>query len=84
MCCGSAGTYNILQPEISAQAARPQGGEHRGDGRRSGRDRQYRLHDADRVRLERADRATVELLDWAYGGPKPAGLPEARAMEAAE
>ena len=25
ICCGSAGTYNILQPEIAARAARPQG-----------------------------------------------------------
>ena len=25
---------------------------------------------------------TVELLDWAYGGPKPRGMPEGRALAA--
>ena len=27
---------------------------------------------------------TVQLLDWAYGGKKPVGVPEGRAREAAE
>ena len=29
ICCGSAGTYNLLQPEIAGAAARPQGRQHR-------------------------------------------------------
>ena len=29
ICCGSAGTYNILQPEIAGAAARPQGRQYR-------------------------------------------------------
>ena len=31
ICCGSAGTYNLLQPEIAGAAARPQGRQHRRD-----------------------------------------------------
>jgi glycolate oxidase iron-sulfur subunit len=27
---------------------------------------------------------TVELLDWAYGGKRPAGVPESSVLEAAE
>ena len=57
LCCGSAGTYNILQPEIAGAAARPQGEEHRGDRRRRHRHRQYRLHHPDRHRRRHADRA---------------------------
>jgi glycolate oxidase iron-sulfur subunit len=74
LCCGSAGTYNILQPEISAQL----------------RDRKVKNLAATGAEVvatgnigcitQIADRAgmpilhTVELLDWAYGGPKPAAL----------
>jgi glycolate oxidase iron-sulfur subunit len=74
LCCGSAGTYNILQPEIAAKL----------------RDRKVKnimATGADVVATgnigcitQIADRAgmpivhTVELLDWAYGGPKPAQL----------
>ena len=35
LCCGSAGTYNIMQPDIAARAARPQGREHRAHRRRT-------------------------------------------------
>ena len=57
LCCGSAGTYNIMQPEIANATARPQGEEHRGDRRRRRRHRQYRLHHADRRPRRHADRA---------------------------
>ena len=54
LCCGSAGVYNILQPRSPASCARarspnlaaPEAGRHR--------DRQHRLHDADRQRGSRA------------------------------
>ncbi len=74
LCCGSAGTYNIMQPEISARL----------------RDRKVRNIEATGAALvatgnigcitQIASAAqlpvvhTVELLDWAYGGKKPAGL----------
>ncbi|MBS3648416.1 glycolate oxidase subunit GlcF [Pseudaminobacter sp. 19-2017] len=74
LCCGSAGTYNILQPEISARL----------------RDRKVKNIEATGASLiatgnigcitQIASAArlpivhTVELLDWAYGGPKPREL----------
>jgi glycolate oxidase iron-sulfur subunit len=74
LCCGSAGTYNIMQPEIATQL----------------RDRKMKniaATGADIVATgnigcmtQIAGRAgmpivhTVALLDWAYGGPKPQGL----------
>ena len=74
LCCGSAGTYNITQPEISALL----------------RDRKVKNIEATGASLvatgnigcitQIASTAnlpvvhTVELLDWAWGGKKPAGL----------
>ncbi|WP_127519921.1 glycolate oxidase subunit GlcF [Mesorhizobium sp. Z1-4] len=74
LCCGSAGTYNIMQPDISARL----------------RDRKVKNLAATGAELvaagnigcitQIADRAgiptvhTVELLDWAWGGPRPATL----------
>ncbi len=74
ICCGSAGTYNILQPELSAElrarkvanieAASPEIVASGNIGCIS------QLAPA----LEMPIVHTVELLDWAYGGPCPAGL----------
>jgi glycolate oxidase iron-sulfur subunit len=74
LCCGSAGTYNIMQPEISAML-------------RDRKVKNIKATGADLVATgnigcvtQIADRAgmpivhTVELLDWAYGGPKPKGI----------
>ncbi|WP_011579708.1 MULTISPECIES: glycolate oxidase subunit GlcF [Chelativorans] len=77
LCCGSAGTYNILQPDISRRL----------------RDRKVENIEATGAVAVAAGNIgcitqiasgsalpivhTVELLDWAYGGPKPGGLPEA-------
>jgi glycolate oxidase iron-sulfur subunit len=74
ICCGSAGTYNMLQPELSARL----------------RDRKVKNIKATGTRVVAAGNIgcitqiassgdlavvhTVELIDWAYGGPKPAGL----------
>ncbi|MCD7107476.1 glycolate oxidase subunit GlcF [Rhizobium sp. DKSPLA3] len=74
LCCGSAGTYNILQPEISATLKR----------------RKVKNLEATRPDVIAAGNIgcltqiasgtaipivhTVELLDWAYGGPKPVKL----------
>jgi glycolate oxidase iron-sulfur subunit len=74
LCCGSAGTYNMLQPEISGQL----------------RDRKVANLEAVEPDIIAAGNIgcltqiahgtdlpvvhTVELLDWAYGGPTPPGL----------
>jgi glycolate oxidase iron-sulfur subunit len=75
LCCGSAGTYNMLQPEISARL----------------RDRKLGHIIATKPEIIAAGNIgcmtqlaqgtstpivhTVELLDWATGGPRPKGLP---------
>ncbi|MFQ5567561.1 MAG: heterodisulfide reductase-related iron-sulfur binding cluster, partial [Paracoccaceae bacterium] len=74
LCCGSAGTYNLLQPEIAAEL----------------RGRKVRNIEAVRPQLVAAGNIgcmmqigaataipvvhTVELLDWATGGPRPEAL----------
>ena len=74
LCCGSAGTYNLLQPEISAQL----------------KARKVKTLEARKpdiiaagnigcmMQIGSATRTpvvhTVELLDWATGGPKPKTL----------
>ncbi|MBZ9737302.1 glycolate oxidase subunit GlcF [Mesorhizobium sp. CA18] len=83
LCCGSAGTYNILQPDISARL----------------RDRKVKNIEATGASVvatgnigcitQIASAAklpvvhTIKLLDWAYGGPKPEGVSE-RVLAAAE
>ena len=74
LCCGSAGTYNLLQPEISAQL----------------KARKVETLEAKNPDMIAAGNIgcmmqigsgtgvpvvhTVELLDWALGGPKPRAL----------
>ncbi|WP_114394961.1 glycolate oxidase subunit GlcF [Oleisolibacter albus] len=74
LCCGSAGTYNLLQPDLAAQL----------------RDRKVRNIESVRPDVIAAGNIgcmtqigqgtglpivhTVELLDWATGGPRPAAL----------
>ena len=74
ICCGSAGTYNMLQPEIAAEL----------------RTRKVRNIESLRPQIIAAGNVgcmtqiaqgtglavvhTVELLDWATGGPRPAPL----------
>jgi glycolate oxidase iron-sulfur subunit len=81
LCCGSAGTYNLMQPEISKQL----------------RDRKVRSIEAKNPDVIAAGNIgcmmqigsasgipivhTVELLDWATGGPRPPALDRAEAAE---
>lgn len=74
LCCGSAGTYNLMQPEISGQL----------------KERKIRTLEARNPDIIAAGNIgcmmqigsgtevpvvhTVELLDWASGGPKPPAL----------
>ena len=74
LCCGSAGTYNLLQPELASRL----------------RDRKVGHIESLSPDVVAAGNIgcmvqlrggldvpvvhTVELLDWATGGPKPAGL----------
>jgi len=74
LCCGSAGTYNLLQPAIAArlrerklenlQALRP-------DLIAAGNIGCIKQLSGDGVPVLH----TVELLDWMAGGPAPAALP---------
>ena len=75
LCCGSAGTYNLLQPEIAGRL----------------RDRKVANLESTAPQVIAAGNIgcmtqiasgtgipvvhTVELLDWATGGPRPAALP---------
>jgi len=74
LCCGSAGTYNMLQPALATQL----------------RDRKVRNIESVKPQVIATGNIgcitqlatgtgipvvhTVELLDWATGGPRPAGL----------
>ena len=76
LCCGSAGTYNLMQPEISSQL----------------KERKLRTLEARNPDIIAAGNIgcmmqigsgtevpivhTVELLDWATGGPQPPALTE--------
>ena len=63
LCCGSAGTYNMLQPDLSARCA-TQGRQPRRHRGRCGRRRQHRLSDPNRPghrRSRRPHRSTSRL-----------------------
>ena len=74
LCCGSAGTYNILQPEIAARL-RERKVE---NSLRPGPTWSPRAISAASPRSPKVRGMpivhTVELLDWAFGGPRPAAL----------
>jgi glycolate oxidase iron-sulfur subunit len=75
LCCGSAGTYNILQPDIAATLRKRKVGNIEATGAAlvatgnigcmtqiGGGTKLPVVH-------------TIELLDWAWGGPRPEGVP---------
>ncbi|MCK0199043.1 glycolate oxidase subunit GlcF [Ancylobacter sp. 6x-1] len=74
LCCGSAGTYNILQPEIATRLrARKVANIERTDPQVIATGN---IGCMTQIGSGTAIPAvhTVELLDWATGGPQPAGL----------
>jgi len=74
LCCGSAGTYNILQPEIASQL----GDRKAANIARLGADvvSTGNIGCATQIGLRTATPVvhTVELLDWATGGPAPQSM----------
>jgi glycolate oxidase iron-sulfur subunit len=75
MCCGSAGTYNILQPKLAGQLGDRKAAnlaKLRADVIATGN-----VGCATQLQSRMAVPVvhTVELLDWATGGPRPAALP---------
>jgi glycolate oxidase iron-sulfur subunit len=74
LCCGSAGTYNILQPEIAARLR----DRKVANIARTGADVIASGNIGCMTQIASATGIpvvhTIELLDWAYGGPKPAAL----------
>jgi glycolate oxidase iron-sulfur subunit len=74
LCCGSAGTYNILQPEIAAELR-----DRKVANIRSIRPDVVATGNIGCITqlasgMDIPVAHTVELLDWAYGGPLPRGL----------
>ncbi len=74
LCCGSAGTYNIMQPEIAARLLARKAGNIERTGAQA-------IATGNIGCIAQIARGTdipilhtVELLDWAYGGDRPAEL----------
>jgi glycolate oxidase iron-sulfur subunit len=74
LCCGSAGTYNIMQPEISARLLerKVKNIEATGAALVATGNIGCITQIASAAKLPVVH--TVELLDWAYGGKRPAGI----------
>jgi glycolate oxidase iron-sulfur subunit len=74
LCCGSAGTYNLLQPELAARLK----SRKLANIATTAPDVIATGNVGCLVQLQGATPVvhTVELLDWATGGPKPAALHE--------
>ncbi len=71
ICCGSAGTYNLMQPFFARRLRQPQSREYRADESRCRRLRQYRLPDADRERhasFPSCIRSNCSIGHWAARG----------------
>jgi len=74
LCCGSAGTYNILQPQCAEPLRQRKIGNIRATGAAAVATGNIGCIQQLESGLGMPILHTVELLDWATGGPKPAGL----------
>jgi len=74
LCCGSAGTYNILQPQFAEPLRQRKIGNIRSTGAAAVATGNIGCIQQLESGLGIPILHTVELLDWATGGPKPAGL----------
>ena len=76
ICCGSAGVYNILQPEIAGQLGARKVQEHRAHPKP---DLIATGNIGCMTQIGRGTEIpivhTVQLIDWALGGPRPDSLP---------
>jgi len=74
ICCGSAGSYNILQPALAERLRARKAGhiEETGADVVAAGNIGCMVQIAGAVRIPVVH--TVELLDWASGGPKPEAL----------
>jgi glycolate oxidase iron-sulfur subunit len=74
LCCGSAGSYNLLQPELAGRLLERKVANIEA----TGADLVATGNIGCMVQIARATALpvvhTVELLDWATGGPKPPAL----------
>lgn len=74
LCCGSAGTYNIMQPDLSAELKARKLENLRNTGADVVAAGNIGCITQIASEAEMPVVHTVELLDWASGGPKPPGL----------
>jgi glycolate oxidase iron-sulfur subunit len=84
LCCGSAGSYNILQPQIATQLRERK----LANIERTGAAVIATGNVGCIVQLQAGGSSmpvvhTVELLDWACGGPRPAVLPVSSTADSA-
>ncbi|MEM7122441.1 MAG: glycolate oxidase subunit GlcF [Pseudomonadota bacterium] len=78
ICCGSAGTYNLVQPELSARLRERKVGNIRQTGAQVVAAGNVGCIVQIAGGLDKPVVHPVELLDWAQGGPKPPALSDAR------
>ncbi|HKF63177.1 MAG TPA: glycolate oxidase subunit GlcF [Dongiaceae bacterium] len=74
LCCGSAGTYNILQPQFAEPLRQRKISDIRSTGAAAVAAGNIGCIQQLEAGLGIPILHTVELLDWATGGPKPPGL----------
>ena len=82
LCCGSAGTYNVLQPELATRLRERKLAHIARTRRRRRRDGQRRLHHAARSRRRRSRRAHRGAARLGDGRAAAAGARELRARHA--
>lgn len=76
LCCGSAGTYNILQPDIAARLRKRKVGNIEATGAALVATGNIGCMTQIGGGTALPVVHTVQLLDWAWGGPRPAGIPD--------
>ena len=74
LCCGSAGVYNILQPELATQLRDRKAANIAATGAKVVAAGNIGCMTQLAPVLDAAIIHPVELLDWATGGPRPAGI----------